>query len=240
MNKNHGKWPDSDVRIEQYDKVLARFNETESYWATNSLSLGVLGKQFSIGERIIVSSLDSLTAAKQYHGESIVVLNMASHKRPGGGVLTGAPAQEEDLFRRTNLFQFLNPKHYPMNVGDGFLSKGISVCYGPESQGFAPYTSDECFCIDVMTIPAPVAENGETDHALMQKVIRLACQTSAAYDVAILSAFGCGAFRNDPEVVADIFEEELQLASARLTEFAILPLGERGKCNLEVFRSVFE
>jgi uncharacterized protein (TIGR02452 family) len=32
------------------------------------------------------------------------VLNLASRQNPGGGVLGGAGAQEENLFRRTNLF----------------------------------------------------------------------------------------------------------------------------------------
>ena len=46
-----------------------------------------------------------------------VVLNMASHKRPGGGYMTGAGAQEENIFRRSNYFQHLQDfeKKYPMN-----------------------------------------------------------------------------------------------------------------------------
>ena len=32
------------------------------------------------------------------------VLNMASRRNPGGGVLNGSGAQEENLFRRSNLF----------------------------------------------------------------------------------------------------------------------------------------
>ena len=40
-------------------------------------------------------------------GYNPAILNMASRQNPGGGVQTGAGAQEENLFRRTNLFQSL-------------------------------------------------------------------------------------------------------------------------------------
>lgn len=40
-------------------------------------------------------------------GYNLAVLNMASSMNPGGGVMTGARAQGETLFRRTNLFRSL-------------------------------------------------------------------------------------------------------------------------------------
>ena len=45
----------------------------------------------------------------QDRGLSVCCLNMASHKRPGGGYLNGAGAQEENLFRRSNYYRFLEP-----------------------------------------------------------------------------------------------------------------------------------
>jgi len=61
------------------------------------------------------------------------VLNMASRQNPGGGVLGGAGAQEENLFRRTNIFVSLyqfapyaseygvtrSDKSYPLNRDTG-------------------------------------------------------------------------------------------------------------------------
>lgn len=56
-----------------------------------------------------VQNTDCLYAGAQLkeQGYNPAVLNMASRRNPGGGVVTGAGAQEETLFRRTNLFRSL-------------------------------------------------------------------------------------------------------------------------------------
>jgi uncharacterized protein (TIGR02452 family) len=95
------------------------------------------------------------------------VLNLANRQNPGGGVLSGSGAQEENLFRRTNLFlslyQFADYAHeygikkhersYPLgrNTG-GIYSADITVFRGSEKNGYCllkkPYT------ISVVTVPA--------------------------------------------------------------------------------------
>ena len=62
------------------------------------------------GKTIVkIENIDCLLAAEKLlnDGYHPAVLNMASRQNPGGGVQTGAGAQEENLFRRTNLFQSL-------------------------------------------------------------------------------------------------------------------------------------
>lgn len=59
--------------------------------------------------KLSVVNNDCLVVGKQMLDEGLnpAILNMASAYRPGGGVLNGARAQEECIFRRSNLFMSL-------------------------------------------------------------------------------------------------------------------------------------
>ena len=91
-------------------------------------------------------------------GYNPALLNMASLYHPGGGVLTGSSAQEEDLCRRSNLaislYQFSLPggrygdladmvrvkrraERYPMdNTYGGIYSPGITFFRGTRDEGY--------------------------------------------------------------------------------------------------------
>eukprot|EP00969_Alexandrium_andersonii_P134167 5934330-Alexandrium_andersonii.AAC.1 len=71
-----------------------------------------------------------LEAARQHvrHGYSVVVLNMASRSKPGGGVEAGHGAQEENFLRRSDLVRFLKQqswekKFYPIPDRGCLLSR---------------------------------------------------------------------------------------------------------------------
>ena len=106
------------------------------------------------GETIVkVENIDCLLAAEQMlkEGYHPAVLNMASRQNPGGGVQTGAGAQEENLFRRTSLFQSLyqfapyasnfglhkSKYQYPLdrNFGGVYTPNAI-VFRGTEQEGY--------------------------------------------------------------------------------------------------------
>jgi len=160
------------------------------------------------------------------------VLNMASRKNPGGGVLNGSSAQEENLFRRSNLFasmfQFTNyaaqygitkrEKQYPLdgNFG-GIYSRDVTIFRSSESSGYALLNLP--FQTSIVSVPAinrPELEkmNGQlciAKHLIeptkekMRTILRIAGKYN--HNVIVLSAFGCGAFCNPPEHIALLFKE---------------------------------
>jgi len=160
------------------------------------------------------------------------VLNMASSKNPGGGVLNGSGAQEENLFRRSNLFasmfQFVDyaaqygitksKKQYPLdrNFG-GIFSRNITIFRSSESSGYA--LLDLPFQTSIISVPAinrPESEkiNGqlrivrhliEPTKEKMRTILRIAGKNN--HNAIVLSAFGCGAFCNPPEHIALLFKE---------------------------------
>ena len=179
--------------------------------------------------KISILDADCLESARFM--KNPVVLNMASYKNPGGGVINGSAAQEENLFRRTNLFyslyQFAHysesykiPKHpvfsYPMGLLDGIYSKDITVFRGSEKNGY--YLLSSPFKVSIISVSAmkrPELECGkikyDVDLNMNRHKIRLILQTAyeQGHTDLVLSAFGCGAYGNPPEQIAQLFKELL-------------------------------
>ncbi len=185
---------------------------------------------------VSVINADCLEAAQLVSeaGFRPVVLNMANRETPGGGVLGGAGAQEENIFRRSNLFESLYqfvgfasrafeiPKHptdsYPLNrETGGVYSPDITIFRGSEPNGYC--LLKQPYQLSFVTVPAIYnpklkRENGQfrLDESFIaptkekiRTILRIAILNG--HDSAILSAFGCGAFRNPPNHMAELFRE---------------------------------
>jgi uncharacterized protein (TIGR02452 family) len=164
------------------------------------------------------------------------VLNMASPHNPGGGVLVGAGAQEENLFRRStllrSLFQFAayhaeydvapcsSGHRYPIPLeSGGIYSPPTAVFRSSEATGYAflpePYPV-AFLTVPAISRPALVERDGqlwladavaEATRRKIRAILRIAARQGHV-DL-VLSAFGCGAFRNPPHHVAQLFRETL-------------------------------
>ncbi len=166
-----------------------------------------------------------------------VVLNMANRTTPGGGVISGAGAQEENIFRRSNLFQSLyqfmpiigrsfdipeHPKYpeysYPLNrETGGVYSSNIALFRGSEANGY--HLLEQPYSLAFVTVPAIyspdlVQKNGvfrleEAFIAPTKEKIRTILRIAIlhGHDSIVLSAFGCGAFQNPPYHMAELFRE---------------------------------
>lgn len=155
------------------------------------------------------------------------ILNFASATNPGGGVKRGSNAQEESICRCTNLYSVLSTKvlfdkYYKINREKHNSLYSDVVIYTPNIKVIK---SDENICtlldaknwyeVDVITCAAPNLINksiNQTELLNIHKERARCILTSAIInDVKniVLGAFGCGAFKNNPEIVAQAYKEIL-------------------------------
>lgn len=183
---------------------------------------------------ICVENMDCLTAAKKLleEGYNPAVLNMANRQKPGGGVYNGAGAQEENLFRRTNLFQSMyqfspyareyslptSPYQYPLdrNYG-GVYTPDVVVFRGEEKDGYP--LLNEYYQIGVISVPGMNRPRLEPDGSVAPNLIEgiknkirtiLNIGVLHHHDSLVLGALGCGAFRNPPAHIARLFHEVIE------------------------------
>jgi uncharacterized protein (TIGR02452 family) len=156
----------------------------------------------------------------------IVALNFASGRNPGGGFLSGAVAQEEDLCRCSGLYLCIKnkPVFYNENILCDHAYYTDNVIYSPK----VPFIRndkleflEEPFELSIITAPAPnvraieEVDNQRLNNVLYNRTVKiLQVAASHGYKNIILGAWGCGAFGNSPEMVAKIFMEGLKLIPA--------------------------
>lgn len=166
---------------------------------------------------VSVEPIDSASALFKYAAEGkTLVLNMASSKRPGGGVAKGAMAQEECLFRCSNLFE-ISKDMYPLAVNEFIYSKDVTFIKDRDYNKVFPVSCD------VITIAAVNLNQNHIDNPDKEKIEGLEYQTimlgkmDTIFKVArenkidnlILGAWGCGVFKNDPNIVAELFKTSM-------------------------------
>lgn len=152
-------------------------------------------------------------------------LNFASAKNPGGGFLSGARAQEEDLARRSALYacQLTQKHHYDANRAHGTPVYTDSLLWSP----LVPFFRDDRlvfveqpWLVGVVTAPAPNMGAMLKRDATSRPLVEAALERRAAYVLEafahfdqrniVLGAWGCGVFMNDPAFVAATFGNLLE------------------------------
>lgn len=190
----------------------------------------------------------SVAYANASNYSRVAILNMCSDRVAGGGYLKGSTAAEEELCRRTNLFPQLQSLSFPLAHDSLFYSSGIKIFKKPVTY---EYLAD-VRSIDVISIAAvrnPRLTHDKRSYAdrdtetLMRKKIYaiLKLAESQNVDCLVLSAFGCGAFRNPPNTVAKLFMEYLAHFSFKKVVFAIIDntLIGRTTSNYKIFQKEF-
>lgn len=203
---------------------------------------------------------------KQYNCTPCV-LNMASYVKPGGGVVNGSRAQEESLFRRTNLCASLYcfssyGKHlgwellenaYPIEgINDAIYTNGVTVFKDTESNGCQPLS--EPYMINVVSVAALKNPKLNRDGSLMElpykmmyekirTILNVAIENRQEY--LVLSAFGCGAYHNPPSDIASMFhnllsQEPYSHAFKRIIFAIIDDKNAKGIGNFATFKEIFQ
>lgn len=176
---------------------------------------------------IVLIENTTFNAAKEYVnlGQKVAVLNFASAVNPGGGVSNGAMAQEECLCRSSNLLPCLKQNHLmknyymphriandPMYSDKVIYTKNITV-FKTDDAVPKLMPSKEWFNVDVITCAAPNLRNIDNlDDKLFNVLCRridLVLNSALQYgtDTIILGAWGCGAFKNPPQLVSKAFKQ---------------------------------
>jgi uncharacterized protein (TIGR02452 family) len=159
-------------------------------------------------------------------GHKVAVLSMANPCRPGGDFKEGAGAQEENLHRRTDLCRHTAQQrhNYPIPHAGCLVSERVTIFRGEESEGYpflAPEHMQQVCVISSAALKHPRLNEDrdcyarEADHELMKLKVVSMLQAAAnrGCDTMVLSAFGCGAYKNPPRLVAAIFKEVLLTSS---------------------------
>ena len=194
----------------------------------------------------------------------VAVLNFANPHVPGGGVQNGAMAQEECLCRSSNLYACLSSSHvyedyylHHRKKCNKFFSDRIIYSEGviifKDDEGIPNLLLEEEWReVDVITCAAPYMAG---QFWVMESVLLgvFKCRIKNIFEVAlennvdvlVLGAFGCGAFKNPPKVVAKAFQEVIDEngfdSKFKKIVFAIKSTAKiNGKCqNIEAFKMEF-
>ncbi|MGJ7535587.1 MULTISPECIES: TIGR02452 family protein [unclassified Variovorax] len=175
-------------------------------------------------EVINETTLAGISRVLRENGGPVAALNFASARNPGGGFLNGSLAQEESLASCSALYASLlrAPLFYERHRASAAALYSDSMIVSPNCPVFR---SDDGILMDqpelatFITCAAPnagaVAKNQPGDIPRIEDVLRtrlelvlaLAAQQGCA--TLVLGAWGCGVFRNDPAMVAQIFRNHL-------------------------------
>ena len=173
--------------------------------------------------RILLTTDDSFTAAQPL--ENALVLNFANAHHAGGGFMLGANAQEEALCRCSTLYASItsdsaaemyrfNNTHIRATESDYMLlSRDVLVFRNHKLE-----LLKKPFRTAVITAPAPnrrgaaafTSKKTLEETFLRRAGIILRIAVHYGYKNLVLGAWGCGAFGNDPVMVASCFKAALE------------------------------
>ena len=198
--------------------------------------------------KIQIVDEDSVTALFNHYDKKTCVLNFASYRHPGGNFINGSRAQEESLCLESFLYNVLvefqsfyawNNKHINNSL---YLNRAL---YSPKVV-FEHNNMSHKF--DVLTCASPnlsaarkkITEDENTKE--LENRIKFIVDILLANNVetAILGAFGCGVFGQNPIEVATIFEKIISKYCLNKKMKIVFAIPQGNNDNLISFQKVFK
>jgi len=177
---------------------------------------------------ITVDRSTTLGAARRLYLENeglrVTILNFASARKPGGGFINGAIAQEESIARSSGLYPCIvqMDEMYSFNSQQKNLLYSNYIIYSPD----VPVIRDDSslylirpYYVSIITSPAVNAKclrerenniESEIERTMLDRIHRIISIAALQQtDVLILGAWGCGVFGNKPVKIASYFHRIL-------------------------------
>lgn len=187
------------------------------------------------------------------------VLNFASYKKPGGGYIDGAMAQEESLCHASNLYQVIssdflkefyeyNNEHLNKGLYDSRIIYSPNIVFYDQRDKELPFAnSKRC---DVITCAAPNKNAAQKYQNVPDYIISNAMRDRIAsifkvaavnnVEVLILGAFGCGVFGNSITDTAKIFNRYLHKYQYYRDVFKLVVFAIPDTSTYNIFKDIIE
>jgi uncharacterized protein (TIGR02452 family) len=214
----------SGVRIE-LNPILTEQSRKSLHYPPDHVVMATAPLKGSGSVHVVAdSSIDAITNTKNTT-DNPCCLVFASARRPGGGHLNGADAQEESIVRASTLLPSLvqHAGFYKKNESNDTLYYSDSIIYTPH----AAVIRDSRHCLltnpfDCSFINAAAPNAGAIAKSQVEDLDRIpeivARRAGRVLDIAvyhghrhlILGAWGCGVFGIDPRLMASTFSLALK------------------------------
>lgn len=215
--------------VNQYENTIEKFNPEKSNKRTLLHFINKLDS-LGIGKSIAEDLKDS---------SKVAVVNFANSVHVGGAFQFGkAGSQEEDILRRSYLFSVINPQFNGNLVKQLVELKSperhipyLSVIYSPSVPLLNHEMTEHCKTLSFISVAAVDRRESYGEMAFLQKVCKdnecpnveqliaeimkakirmiLVAAASGGHTHLVLGQLGCGAFLNEPKVVAQLIREVL-------------------------------
>lgn len=229
--------------------VISLIEGSTRYYSYLDKPVHVISKKLDTS--MYIENLTTIQACKKMYFKRMITpctLVFASAKKPGGGWLNGANAQEESIARCSSLYISLSydTRMYRDNEEskNGFYTDSNTYCesvpiFKNEHGEYLPevYYSHFVVC-PVVNVSIIRREKEKIPSAMKDRIDRvLNTMYRENCTHIILGAYGCGVFGNNPEMVAEIFHDFLTDKYAGVFDTVVFAIPDENIS--EIFERVF-